>query len=115
MYASIPPYRREVRAGPMSLPVGPEERSSSFRTFLAGGESMPGFIKTEMEDRLAIITVSRPDALNALNSTVLRHLSMAIQHLRMAADVRASILTAPGDRASVACAAIQAVSNRSGL
>src|SRR2546426_3727709 len=90
MYASIPPYRREVRAGPMSLPVGPEERSSSFRTFLAGGESMPGFIKTEMEDRLAIITVSRPDALNALNSTVLRELSMAIEHLSMAADVESS-------------------------
>src|SRR2546426_1084679 len=115
MYASIPPYRREVRAGPMSLPVGPEERSSSFRTFLAGGESMPGFIKTEMEDRLAIITVSRPDALNALNSTVLRELSMAIEHLSMAADVGAIILTGAGDRAFVAGADIKEMANLSGL
>src|SRR2546422_4367005 len=114
MYASIPPYRREVRAGPMSLPVGPEERSSSFRTFLAGGESMPGFIKTEMEDRLAIITVSRPDALNALNSTVLRELSMAIEHLSMAADVGAIILTGAGDRAFVAGADIKGMANLSG-
>ena len=50
---------------------------------------MPGFVKMEMEDRLAIVTVNRPDALNALNSTVLRELSMAIEHLSMAADVGA--------------------------
>src|SRR2546425_1150696 len=115
MYASIPPYRREVRAGPMSLPVGPEERSSSFRAFLARGESMPGFIKTEMEDRLAIITVSRPDALNAMNSTVLREISMAIEHLSMAADVGAIILTGAGDRAFVAGADIKEMANLSGL
>src|SRR5713226_3546888 len=99
----------------MSLPVRPEERSSSFRAFLAGGESMPGFIKTEMEERLAIVTVSRPEALNALNSTVLRELSMAIEHLSMAADVGAIILTGAGDRAFVAGADIKEMANLSGL
>src|SRR5207249_1798248 len=79
------------------------------------GEPMPGFIKTEMEDRLAIITVNRPDALNALNSTVLRELSMAIEHLSMAADVGAIILTGAGDRAFVAGADIKEMANLSGL
>src|SRR5439155_379029 len=60
---------------------------------------MPGFVKMEIEDRLAIVTVNRPDALNALNSTVLRELSMAIEHLSMAADV---IYT--GDRIDAATA-----------
>ena len=50
---------------------------------------MPGFVKTEMEDRLAVVTINRPDALNALNATVLRELSMTFEHLSMAADVGA--------------------------
>jgi len=57
---------------------------------------MPGFVRVEMEDRLAILTINRPDALNALNTSVLRELSMAIEHLSMAADVGAIILTGPG-------------------
>src|SRR5712691_10985836 len=77
----------------MKLTVLSNERSSGFRAFLGARTTMPGFIKTEMEDRLAIVTVNRPDALNALNSTVLRELSMAIEHLSMAADVGAIILT----------------------
>src|SRR6059036_2318693 len=76
---------------------------------------MPGFIKMEMEDRLAIVTVNRPDALNALNSSVLRELSMAIEHLSMAADVGALILTGAGDRAFVAGADIKEMANLSGL
>src|SRR5947208_10977787 len=63
---------------------------------------MPAFVRVEMEDRLAIVTIDRPDALNALNSAVLRELSMTIEHLSMAADVGAIILTGAGDRAFVA-------------
>src|SRR5256885_2504395 len=63
---------------------------------------MPAFVRVEMEDRLAIVTINRPDALNALNSAVLRELSMTIEHLSMAADVGAIILTGAGDRAFVA-------------
>src|SRR5439155_5029198 len=65
-------------------------------------DSMPGFVRVEMEDRLAIVAINRPDALNALNSAVLRELSMTIEHLSMAADVGAIILTGAGDRAFVA-------------
>src|SRR5438270_12378099 len=63
---------------------------------------MPAFVRVEMEDRLAIVTINRPDALNALNSAVLRELSMTIEHLSMAADVGAIILTGAGGRAFVA-------------
>src|SRR5437899_11951410 len=65
-------------------------------------DTMPGFVRVEMEDRLAIVAINRPDALNALNSAVLRELSMTIEHLSMAADVGAIILTGAGDRAFVA-------------
>ena len=76
---------------------------------------MPGFVKMEMEDRLAIVTVNRPDSLNALNSIILRELSVAIEHLSMAADVGAIILTGAGDRAFVAGADIKEMANLSGL
>src|SRR5256885_4481120 len=68
---------------------------------------MPAFVRVEMEDRLAIVTINRPDALNALNSAVLRELSMTIEHLSMAADIGAIILTGAGDRAFVAGADIK--------
>ena len=76
---------------------------------------MPGFVKMEMEDRLAIVTINRPDALNALNAAVLRELSMAIEHLSMAQDVGAIILTGAGDRAFVAGADIKEMANLTGL
>src|SRR5256885_377708 len=78
-------------------------------------DSMPGFVRVEMEDRLAIVTIDRPDALNALNSAVLRELSMTIEHLSMAADVGAIILTGAGDRAFVAGADIKEMVGLSAL
>lgn len=76
---------------------------------------MPGFVRVEMEDRLAIVTINRPDALNALNSVVLRELSMAIEHLSMAADVGAIVITGAGDRAFVAGADIKEMVGLSAL
>ena len=76
---------------------------------------MPAFVRVEMEDRLAIVTIDRPDALNALNSAVLRELSMTIEHLSMAADVGAIILTGAGDRAFVAGADIKEMVGLSAL
>jgi enoyl-CoA hydratase len=76
---------------------------------------MPDFVQIAMEDRLAIITVNRPEALNALNARVLRELSMAIEHLSMAADVGAIILTGAGDRAFVAGADIKEMAELSAL
>ena len=76
---------------------------------------MPGFVKMEMDDRLAIVTINRPDSLNALNAAVLRELSMAIEHLSMAQDVGAIILTGAGDRAFVAGADIKEMADLTGL
>src|SRR5439155_25911609 len=78
-------------------------------------DSMPAFVRVEMEDRLAIVTIDRPDALNALNSAVLRELSMTIEHLSMAADVGAIILTGAGDRAFVAGGDIKEMGGLSAL
>lgn len=76
---------------------------------------MPDFVQVAMEDRLAVVTVNRPESMNALNSRVLRELSMAIEHLSMAADVGAIILTGAGDRAFVAGADIKEMAGRSAL
>jgi len=76
---------------------------------------MPGFVRVEMEDRLAVVTINRPEALNALNSSVVRELSMTIEHLSMAADVGAIILTGIGDRAFVAGADIKEMVGLSAL
>src|SRR5256886_8408865 len=83
--------------------------------FRGSEDSMPGFVRIEMEERLAIVTINRPDALNALNSAVLRELSMVIEHLSMAADVGAIILTGAGDRAFVAGADIKEMVGLSAL
>ena len=76
---------------------------------------MPDLVKVEMEDRLTVVTINRPEALNALNSTVLRELTMAIEHVSMAQDVGAIILTGAGDKAFVAGADIREMANLSGL
>jgi enoyl-CoA hydratase len=76
---------------------------------------MPDSVQVTMEDRLAILTVNRPEALNALNTRMLRELSMAVEHLSMAADVGAIILTGAGDRAFVAGADIKEMAGLSAL
>lgn len=76
---------------------------------------MPDHVRVQIEDRVAIVTVNRPESLNALNSTVLRELVMTFEHLAGAHDVRAVILTGAGDKAFVAGADIKEMANLSGL
>ncbi|MCI4371856.1 MAG: enoyl-CoA hydratase-related protein [Thermoplasmata archaeon] len=76
---------------------------------------MPDFVRVEMEERLAIVTITRPEQLNALNSIVLRELSMTIEHLSMAQAVGAIILTGAGDKAFVAGADIKEMAGLTGL
>ena len=59
----------------------------------------------EVADRIATITVNRPDKLNALNDTVVRELGQAIDEVRSRADIGGAILTGAG-RAFVAGADI---------
>lgn len=63
-------------------------------------------ITVESEGPLAVITVSRPKALNALNSTVLSELSAAVAELELSPEVRVVALTGAGDKAFVAGADI---------
>ncbi|MGQ0796549.1 MAG: enoyl-CoA hydratase/isomerase family protein [Methanobacteriota archaeon] len=76
---------------------------------------MADVIQVEMSERLATITLNRPDALNALNPKMLSELTMAIEHLSMAADVGAVILTGAGDKAFAAGADIKDMAGRNGM
>ena len=62
---------------------------------------------------VALITVNRPQLLNALNRMVLEELSHALHEMRRAPQVRALIITGSGERAFVAGADIKAMSEMS--
>ncbi len=76
---------------------------------------MAELIKVETMDRLAVVTINRPEALNALNSRVVQQLSMAFEHLSGAHDVGAIVLTGAGDKAFVAGADIKEMATKGGL
>lgn len=63
-----------------------------------------------VEDHIAIITINRPDKLNALSSQVLDDLRHLVTDLRERTDVRAVILTGAGEKAFVAGADIKELS-----
>jgi enoyl-CoA hydratase len=62
------------------------------------------------EGHLAILTLNRPEKLNALNEALLLELRQAILDLDHARDVRCAILTGAGDKAFAAGADISAMS-----
>ena len=76
---------------------------------------MPDEVQVVTEDRLAIVTVNRPESRNAQNSRVVRELTEAFEHLSAAPDVGAIILTGGGDKAFVAGADIKEMAALSGL
>ena len=76
---------------------------------------MADVIKVEMSERLATITPNRPEALNALNAKMLSELTMAFEHLSMAADVGVIILTGAGDKAFAAGADIKDMAGLNGM
>lgn len=76
---------------------------------------MPDVVEVAMEDRIAIVTVNRPEARNALNTRVVQELTAAFEHLSGAHDVGAIILTGAGDKAFVAGADIKEMATLSGL
>jgi len=60
----------------------------------------------EIRDGIAIVTINRPDKLNALNNTVIDELGEVVDRIATDADVKAAILTGAGPKAFVAGADI---------
>ena len=58
------------------------------------------------EEHICIITINRPDKLNALNNTVLSELEQAIDYLQNDKQVKGIIITGSGEKAFVAGADI---------
>lgn len=61
----------------------------------------------ELQEATAIVTVNRPDKMNALNATVMQELDAVFTHIANDPAVRAVILTGAGEKAFVAGADIK--------
>lgn len=61
---------------------------------------------TSLEEGIFVITINRPDKLNALNKTVIEELSLAIDDVYTNAAIQAAIITGAGPKAFVAGADI---------
>ena len=61
---------------------------------------------TSLEDNIYIITVNRPDKLNALNRTVIEELSSAVDEVYSNAEIKSAVITGAGEKAFVAGADI---------
>jgi enoyl-CoA hydratase len=64
------------------------------------------FIRVEARASIAIITVNRPDKLNALNAETVNELRTALEQVAADAAIRAVIITGAGDKSFVAGADI---------
>lgn len=67
----------------------------------------------QIEDGVALLTLNRPDALNALNAALLAELDMALTDLEENEEVGALVITGAGDRAFVAGADIKEMADLS--
>lgn len=61
---------------------------------------------TSLEDGIFVITINRPDKLNALNKTVIEELSAAVDEVYSNADIKCAVITGAGPKAFVAGADI---------
>ncbi|NIP82766.1 MAG: crotonase, partial [Gemmatimonadetes bacterium] len=72
-------------------------------------------LRMEVEERVAVLTIDRPEKRNALNATVRRELVEALDALAERDDVRVVVLTGAGDKAFVAGADIGEFAERTPL
>ena len=63
------------------------------------------FVEYEVKEKYAVITINRPEALNALNSAVLDELDKVVSGIDTN-EVRAVVLTGAGEKSFVAGADI---------
>ena len=68
-------------------------------------------IRYEKQDQIALVTIDRPEALNALNSATLRELNDCLRELEQRKDVRVILLTGGGEKSFVAGADISEMVN----
>jgi enoyl-CoA hydratase len=66
---------------------------------LTESTTVPDSVLLTIKDQIALLTLNRPDKLNALNYETIDRLMAHLDQLEVAADVRAIILTGAGDRA----------------
>jgi enoyl-CoA hydratase len=64
-------------------------------------------ILIEIADKIAVLTINRPNQLNALNSETIKELGDAFKNLECDANVKAIIITGSGEKAFVAGADIK--------
>ena len=69
-------------------------------------------ITFEIRDRVAFVTVNRPDKLNSLNDAVLAELASAVDEITEREDIAGAILTGAGPKAFVAGADIGELANQ---
>lgn len=71
------------------------------------------YLRISQDDTgIGTITVSRPDALNALNSNVLEELEQAFHQFRESGEVRGIIFTGEGEKAFIAGADIREMASK---
>src|SRR5258708_23575153 len=91
-------------------------RAASIDSVIASSPRTPSMadplLTFDVSDRIATITLQRPEKLNALNDAAMEALSAAITDAPERADVGAVLLTGSG-RAFVAAAAISALVDQS--
>jgi enoyl-CoA hydratase/carnithine racemase len=62
-------------------------------------DSSGGFVSLHVEDRIAVVTLNRPDALNAISGDMADELSEAFWRLRHDREVWAVVIAAAGEKA----------------
>jgi enoyl-CoA hydratase len=67
-------------------------------------------IETSISDKILTVTVTRPEALNAINGEVMRGLDKVSQEISQNNEIRAAIITGDGEKAFVAGADIKELS-----
>ena len=60
------------------------------------------FIQIEMKDGVAVLTIDRPESLNALNSRLINELDAALHQLEADGSVKVVVLTGAGEKAFIA-------------
>jgi enoyl-CoA hydratase len=71
------------------------------------------YLLLETNDGVTVLTINRPEALNALNSSMLAELECALSRLDLDAAVKVVILTGAGEKAFVAGADIKEMAHMS--